>query len=311
MTRAAAHLREIRALCQGRVLEQPLLCKYSSFRIGGPADVIAEPRTRNGLIQLVQFLKAEAIPYVVIGRGTNVLFHDAGFRGVVVRTRGLGYWGLSPNGSQFGLFTVEAGVSLPFLVTQACKRGFGGLEDLWGIPGSLGGAVKTNAGAGRTSVGEHLRDVTILTSDGQVQHIEQEELCFGYRFVNLPAGSLVLEARMRLTRESPEIIHTRLRAAKFRRRSSQPRGIPSAGCVFKNPASDLSAGAMIDRLGLKGLRVGDAQVSEIHGNFIVNRGQARARDVLELIEIIRSRVEEQEHVSLSLEIQVIGEEGAR
>lgn len=308
MTLSSRQIREIRDLLQGRVVEHAQLSRYTSFRIGGPADLLAEPGSRASLGALARFLREEGIPRVILGRGTNVLFSDAGFRGVVVRTGSLNECELHTNGSGVGTFTVAAGVSLPFVVARSYKLGFAGLEGLWGIPGSFGGAVVTNAGVGSTSVGDCLAGVTVLTVTGEEQTVRREDLDYGYRSVTLPSGSLVVEGTIRLRREGPDAIRAGLAQAKARRRGKQPRGVASAGCVFKNPDPENPAGAIIDRLGLKGCRVGDAQVSEVHANFIVNRGRARAGEVLELVEMIRTRVREREHVDLSLEIHVIREE---
>lgn len=304
------HIQEIRNLVQGHVLTDVLLSRFTSFKIGGPADLVVEPANVESLAQLLRYLDDENVPRMILGAGTNVLFSDEGFRGVVVRTGTMSGLGFHANGSDHVRVRVAAGVPLPSVVSEGCKLGWTGLEELWGIPGSFGGAVVTNAGSGPISVADSLVSVKLLTRRGDEVTVQKEELVYGYRSISLPAGTVVVEGTLKLSRADRETIEARLEAARGRRRGQQPLGRASAGCVFKNPSPDNPAGAIIDRLGFKGLAVGDAQVSEIHANFIINRGKARARDVLELIETIRATVREKESVNLELEICVIGGDAA-
>jgi UDP-N-acetylmuramate dehydrogenase len=203
---------------------------------------------------------------------------------------------------------VAAGVPLPGVVSRACKLCGTGLEWLWGIPGSFGGAVVTNAGAGGVSVADHIVSLKVLSQRGEEKILDKADLVYGYRFMQLPPATVVASATLQLPVVSATAIQDKLEAARAKRRGQQPWDKPSAGCVFKNPSAENPAGAIIDRLGFKGREVGDAQVSEVHANFIINRGNARAADVLELIDIVRSTVKEKEHIDLELEILVLGED---
>jgi UDP-N-acetylmuramate dehydrogenase len=238
-----------------------------------------------------------------------VLFQDKGFRGVVVLLTSLDGFSVHENGSDHARITVAAGVPLPLVVSRTARAGWTGIEPLWGIPGSFGGAVVTNAGAGGVSIGETLQQVKLLTLSNEEVTLEKGALRFGYRSMLLPHGAIVLEGTLRLGRADLRSTEAELDKARERRRSSQPWDWPSAGCIFKNPHTDNPAGALIDRLGFKGTQVGDAQVSEVHANFIINRGAATAADVLELIEKIKRRVRAEEGIELELEIRVMGEEG--
>jgi len=300
-------IEEIRRIVSGAVRLNVPLSGLTSFRIGGPAAAVAEPRSVAELAGLVRFLHVDGIPYLLLGSGTNVLCRDDGFRGLIVRTNGLGIWELHPNGSDHAVVQVAAGVSLPLVVSKSCSLGWTGLEPLWGIPGSFGGAVVTNAGAGGASISDFLISVELVNAAGEEISLDKADLTFGYRSMAIGEGAVVVGGALRLPRGIPSEVESRLDQAKARRKATQPVAQPSAGCVFKNPAPERPAGAIIDRLGLKGTTSGGAMVSEVHANFIVNRGNASAEDVMRLIELIRSKVKAEEHIDLELEIRVVGE----
>jgi UDP-N-acetylmuramate dehydrogenase len=262
------------------------------------------------LAPLIRRLRELDVPHVLLGSGTNVLFHDAGFRGVVIRTVAMKGLSVERNGSDHVRIVAAAGARLPLVVGRAARESCAGLEALWGIPGSFGGAVATNAGAGGVCLGDALLSIKLLEREGGERVLERGDFRYGYRSMELPLDAVVLEGTLRLARGDMSAVKAGLSAAVERRRSSQPWKEPSAGCVFKNPSADNPAGAIIDRLGLKGMRVGDAMVSDVHANFIVNRGRAKAADVLALIEIIRGRVDAVHRIRLELEVRVIGEEAA-
>jgi len=268
---------------------------------------VAVPENAEQLTDLIDYLRDRKIPRFFLGGGTNVLFHDAGFRGVVVRMTALRAFDLTTNGSGQGRMNVAAGAALQKVIAKARKLGWTGLEALWGIPGSFGGAVVTNAGAGGACIGEILATVDLLTQTGERVSLEKEEIRHSYRTLELPRGSVVLSGTLKLNRDDPASIEEKLAKAKSLRRTTQPRGVHSAGCVFKNPSPDNPAGAIIDRLGFKGLTVGGAQVSKRHANFIVNRGKATSTDVMQLVEHIRERVWQEERIELEMEICVVGE----
>jgi UDP-N-acetylmuramate dehydrogenase len=301
-------IKEIDNLLPGRVFRDVPLSRFTSIKIGGPADVMVEPAGLYDLSRLLIYLNDEKIRRIILGAGTNVLFHDAGFRGVVVRTNSLNRMDFQSDGVQTATVTVAAGVPLPRLVNRAGEFEWTGLEDLWGIPGSFGGAVVTNAGAGEVSMSDSLVTIKLLSDRGEPITVSKQNFQSGYRLMEIPLRSVVVEGVLQLTRGESQVIEARIAAARERRQNRQPSGLASAGCVFKNPSPEQPAGLIIDRLGFKGMSVGDAQVSDVHANFIVNRGKARAADVLELVETIRTRVREKEGLELDLEIRVIGEQ---
>jgi len=307
VTLTKSHIKEIREILQGYALANFPLHWLTSFRIGGPADLVAVPENAEQLADLVNYLRDRKIPRLFLGAGTNVLFHDAGFRGVVVRMTGLRKWDFRTNSSGQGRITVAAGAALQKVIVKARKLAWTGMEALWGIPGSFGGAIVTNAGAGGVCLGELLCKVDLLTQTGEQISLEKEEIRHSYRTLELPRGAVVLGGTLKLNREDPASIEEKLTKAKSQRRTTQPKGVHSAGCAFKNPSPDNPAGAIIDRLGFKGATVGGAQVSKRHANFIINRGGAKASDVMALVEKIRERVWQEERIELEMEICVIGE----
>lgn len=309
MTMTPHQIRDIGDLLHGRILTGVPLSRFTSFRIGGPADLVAEPQDVRQLAALLNYLRAERIPRIVLGAGTNLLFHDAGFRGVVVRTASISAFDIPQSGSDQALITVAAGVPLPVVVTKACALGWTGLEPLWGIPGSFGGAVVTNAGAKDACIGLFLDGIRLLTEAGEEVFLDRDQLDYSYRSMKIPQGSAVVEGTLRLQRGDRKSIDGDLVEARLLRRR-QPSDKPSAGCVFKNPSPENPAGALIERLGFKGFTIGGAQVSEMHANFIINLGQATAKDVLDLIRKIRERVKSEENIDLELEICVMGQEAA-
>jgi UDP-N-acetylmuramate dehydrogenase len=299
---------EIREIMRGRVDLNVPLSRLTSFRIGGPADVVAEPSDSRDLARLLNYLRDRNVSRIFLGAGTNVLFHDAGFRGVVIRMTGIKGFEVQSNGSEHALIAVGAGTPLPSVIARTCASGWTGLEPLWGIPGSFGGAVMTNAGAGRVCTGDFLEKVRLLTLSGEELLMKRPDIRYGYRSMDFPGGTAVVEGTLRLPKGRADCIEADLQRARTRRRASQPYDRFSAGCVFKNPSRDRPAGAIIDRLGFKGMTVGEAEVSRVHANFIVNTGHASSSDVVELIERIRERVLEHEKIDLELEIRIVGEE---
>ncbi|MEW6531506.1 MAG: UDP-N-acetylmuramate dehydrogenase [Thermodesulfobacteriota bacterium] len=308
MSLSPAQIRQIQELVSGRARVAVPLSRYASFRIGGPADLVAEPADAQELGAVLRYVDENKLPYFLLGAGTNVLFHDSGFRGVVIRTCSLGGFQLYENGSDYARVAVGAGTPLPYVVNQTARLGLEGMAQLWGIPGTFGGAVITNAGAGGSCIGDLLVQVKLLNLAGIEINLGADDLDYQYRRVSLPEVAAVLEGTVRLRRGNPDVIHQQIEEARTRRRATQPINRPSAGCVFKNPLPDKPAGMLIDCLGFKGASVGDAQVSELHANFIINRGRATAAQVLELIERIRSRVKTEEGIELELEVSVVGVE---
>jgi UDP-N-acetylmuramate dehydrogenase len=279
------------------------LKNLTSFRVGGPADVVAFPREPVSFARLLSFVKDEGIRYFVLGSGTNVLFDDNGFRGLVVTPLRMKWLSAERNGSGLTRITAQAGTPLPLVVSRACRLGLTGMESLWGIPGSVGGAVACNAGASGLSVADLTTKLELVNTDGKTTELKKGDFEYGYRFCNLPPDSAVLQASFELYPADSNEIERKLQEVKTRRRLTQPRGYPNAGCVFKNPATDIPAGALIEKLGFKGTSCGGAEVSKVHANFIINRNKAKARDILFLINKIVEAAQKETGVVLELEIR--------
>jgi UDP-N-acetylmuramate dehydrogenase len=272
------------------------------MRVGGPADVLVVVRDVAALAAAVRLARLRAVPYVVLGRGSNVVVADGGIRGLVILCRAEGY---RIEGRRL---IAEAGLPLARAATQAWRAGLSGLEFGLAIPGTVGGAVWANAGAHGSDVGAVLESATILRADGSEISEPAAHLGLGYRESRLKHSplELVLTATFALTPDEPVIIKRRLDDIRRWRREHQPLELPSAGSVFRNPPGD-SAGRLIDACGLKGQRVGGAAISPKHANFIVNDGQATAADVRRLAELARSEVARRFGVGLAYEIQFLGD----
>jgi UDP-N-acetylmuramate dehydrogenase len=277
------------------------LGKATTIGVGGNAEYFAVPRTEEELREVLVRAEKAGIAVRVLGRGSNLLVRDEGVPGVVVH--------LDPAG--FGQVAVEddllrAGAATPLakVVAEAARSGLGGVECLVGIPGSVGGAVRMNAGGAHGDVGQTVERVKVMDAHGQIFSREREDLLFGYRTSNVTAR-FILEAELRLMPDTPRAITARMKRIWIAKKNSQPMNAASAGCVFKNPRG-LSAGMMIDQCGLKGTSVSGAVVSRKHANYIVVKGKsgAKAADVLALIELVRNAVKERFSVSLELEIEI-------
>jgi UDP-N-acetylmuramate dehydrogenase len=278
------------------------LARHVSFRIGGPADILLLPRTLRDLEATVAWLFREGEPFVVLGRGSNVLIADRGVRGIVIKT------GRGQEDVRLDSPFVRAGcgASLPHLSRKMSEQGLAGLEFAAGIPGSVGGAVAMNAGAHGHSMSEVVQEVKVLTPRGE-ERWGAGDLRFQYRESRLQhEAGVVLEAMLLLRPADPKETVERLDRWLLTRSESQPLGPPSSGCVFRNPEGD-QAGRLIDDAGAKGLRVGGAVVSDRHANYILNTGGATAQEVLTLIALVKSRVKDRWGVDLATEIKLIGE----
>jgi UDP-N-acetylmuramate dehydrogenase len=288
-------------LCPGGVRYDEPLARHVTFRIGGPADVLLLPRSLAHLIAAVAWLYREGRPFVLLGRGSNVLVADRGVRGIVIKT-GRGQEGVRYDGRRI---VAECGVSLPQLSRAAATRGLSGLEFAAGIPGSIGGAVVMNAGAHGCAMDGVIHSVRVLTPAGE-QRWSRDALHFRYRESRLQREpGIVLEAELDLHSADPAASLARLDEWLRERGDTQPLGPPSSGCVFRNPAGE-HAGRLIDTAGGKGMRVGGAVVSDRHANYILNTDGATAADVLRLIGEVRARVEERTGIDLEPEIKLIG-----
>ncbi len=296
---------------KGEIKRNEPLSRHTSYAIGGPADILAYPADREDLLLLLQAIKARKLRYFVLGGGTNLLVRDGGFRGVMIALQRLHKIKIDREyrsiGGAFVVIYAEAGTSLATLLSFAVEHGLTGLEFAAGIPGTVGGAVCMNAGTSLGEMGDIIESVTLISPDGELITRSAEEMEFGYRTASVPEGHLVLEVRVVLRRDDKEKIKARIKELFNTRKQRQPWGFPNAGSVFKNPMEE-SAGLLIERAGLKGRAIGGAQVSEKHANVIVNTGEAKAADVLELMELVKEKVLEGSGVRLEPEIKIIGED---
>jgi UDP-N-acetylmuramate dehydrogenase len=277
------------------------LSRHTSFRIGGPAALYIECDSVEQLSSAVDILSAEDVAWTVLGKGSNVLVSDAGYDGAVIVL-----------GSEFKRHTVDgehmragAAVGLAALVQDAFGQGLSGFEFAVGIPGTLGGALAMNAGSRDEWIGAIVESVTLFVPGTGLTSLRGTEIPWAYRTSGLAARGIICEASLRVQPGERDKIRRVMEASLNRRKKSQPLGKPSAGSVFVNPPSD-SAGRLIEAAGLKGLRIGGAQVSEVHANFIVNAGGASATDVVALVRLIRETIEDRYGVELKPEIRFLG-----
>ncbi len=298
--------KELQALFGERLKQQEPLAKHTSFRIGGPADFWVQVERPEEIAAVDNWASYVGVRWWLLGGGTNVLVSDLGVRGIVFRLgRSFAFSEWRFNGTRA---YVRAGASLPLkkLVLQAVEQDFTGLEFAEGIPGTVGGGLLMNAGAFGGELADVVRAVELITPRGQHRRASVDELQFGYRHFSLPRGTVVTAVEFVLCRAPHEVVWERYRRAKEKRERTQPRGLPNAGSIFKNPPGD-SAGRLIEAVGLKGYRIGQAMFSPKHANFIVNLGGARAQDVRQLMREAQKRVLERFGVDLEPEVRLIGE----
>jgi UDP-N-acetylmuramate dehydrogenase len=278
------------------------LARETTMRVGGPAAIFAVTDTLEQLKIVVQTVKEWDLDLFVIGKGSNLLVSDDGYNGVVLRL-GKDFMRRKTDG-----VTVRAGAatSLPFLVQEVAKQSLDGLSFGVGIPGSLGGAVKMNAGAHDDCIGGIVKNILVFTKNGELKQRENNEIAFSYRSSNISGEEIIVEATLELKYGDHDTIKRRMEDYFSKRKKSQPLQFPNAGSIFKNPGM-LSAGQLIDGAGCKGAAIGDAQVSDKHANFIVNKGDASATDVFELVRLVQKRVFEASGIILEPEIQFLGE----
>ena len=270
------------------------------FRLGGAAAYFASPRQLDELVALLNRCRQEGIAFKILGGGSNVLIRDEGVNALVIHLESPFFSDLTVREN-----IVEAGAAVPLtaLISHSARAGLGGLEVLTGIPGTVGGALRGNAGGRQGAIGQFVRRATVLDPSDLVQVRERDDLSFADRDSNLD-DPLILSAEFELTPEEPESVVRRMRRIWIIKKENQPYGHQSSGCIFKNPSADVSAGALIDQAGLRGTRFGGAEVSDRHANFIIAHPGAKASDVLQLIDRIRQRVWQQFGYELELQIQV-------
>ncbi len=284
----------------GKIVEQNYpLAKQTWYGLGGPADYFIRPQTTEQLQQVIRRCNENNVKTHTIGFGSNLLIGDEGLRGAVIKLAGEQF---TKTEFQDEGATVWAGVELSKLVLTCVKKGLCGLEALTGIPGSVGGAIKMNSGGNFGDIAAAVETVTLMDSEGNIFDKSKPELAFGYRSSNITA-KFILSAQLQLANAEAEQIMRTVKEIWIYKKNNQPLNTKNSGCIFKNPRG-MSAGALIDRAGLKGLQIGGAVISEKHANFIIAQHDCKSKDVIRLIDAARQRVKEQFDIELELEVEI-------
>ncbi|HCC69372.1 MAG TPA: hypothetical protein DEP99_05745 [Nitrospiraceae bacterium] len=281
---------------------------YTSLRIGGPADVIVFPEDPVSVKNILLTAGERKIPVFVLGAGTNLLVRDGGIEGIVVCLRAFKRIKLLNETEDGVTVFVEAGGDFQRLINFAREKGYSGIENLVGIPGTVGGAIRMNTGAFNKEIKDVIISAVVLDKSGRLSKFNKKELGFSYRRSNIENGSIIFSANIFLRKNDPKDIEKRMKEYLEKKRITQPLRERSAGCVFKNPPAD-SAGRLIEIAGCKGMRIGDAEVSAVHANYIITKGKATAKDFIKLMDAVKDKVREKCGISLSPEIEIVGRNG--
>ena len=294
-------IEKIKKLKVGKIIENPLMKKYTTYKVGGEALAIVMPDDIKSLVKLIEFVNKNNVKYKILGNGSNVIFKDELYDGIIINLSKLDKFEVDGT-----IITVGAGYNLIKLAMKTAKLGLSGLEFASGIPGTVGGAVYMNAGAYKSDMGYVVSEVKVLTPDLKIKTMYNKDMDFHYRtsFLKKNPGFICLEAKIVLKKGNKDEILALLEDRKQRRLISQPLEYPSAGSVFRNPTGDF-AGRLIEEIGYKGKNIGGAYVSEKHANFIINKGDAKASDIKKLISEIQDKVKEKYDIELILEQEII------
>ena len=295
--------KEAQGLIKGRVLFGAPMRKYTSIKVGGPADSLLFPKNVEELRKVFQYAKRKNVPFFILGRGTNLIVKDKGIRGWVISLT----QGMKKAQMEEDVVTAEAGLSLQRLVQFTILKGLTGLEPFFGIPGTVGGGLAMNAGAWGIELKDVLLSITMMKEDGEIAERPRSRLNFSYRRLTLPSSWIILKGRFQLKKGKKEEVLERVKSYSEMRKRTQPLDYPSAGSIFKNPEEG-PAGKWIEEVGLKGFRIGQAMVSDRHANFIINLGKATAEEVINLMEWMEKRIYEKRGISLEREVRVVGEQ---
>jgi UDP-N-acetylmuramate dehydrogenase len=293
-------------LTKGELLFDEPLSNHSTIKAGGPADIYVAPLDNEELIALVKFAKDNQINIFFLGAGSNVLFRDSGFDGLVISSANLTNYNVKSKDAGGIVLEADAGVSVNQLVNFALEEGVAGFEDLAGIPGTIGGAIFMNAGTHDGVVSDPLVKINAIDRSGKLYEWPKEKLELSYRKTKFPKACMVLSAEFILKTASKEEIDSKANELRLRRKERHPLSWPSLGSIFKNPRQGPSAGQLIEEAGLKGVRVGGARVANEHCNWIVNENNATAKDIEVLVHLIREKVKESADVVLDPEIIIVG-----
>jgi UDP-N-acetylmuramate dehydrogenase len=281
------------------------MAEHTTFNVGGQAEALYEAYDMEGLKRVLAYLGREGIPYMALGRGSNILVKDTGLEGIVILLCG-SLSRIEEKRTDDMSVVAGAGLRLADFLSYCRSSGLGGLEFLSGIPGTVGGAVAMNAGAFGEEIAARVKEIHMVDKRGNlVVKARSSELSFSYRKFNLEKGSVIVRARFRLIPEAEGAVGKKILDYQRRKRESQPLDYPSAGSVFKNPPGDY-AGRLIEKVGLKGAKIGGAMISEKHGNYILNTGGAKAKDILDLMYLVQEMVKKETGIQLEPEIRVVG-----
>lgn len=282
--------------------------RHTTFRTGGPADIFVQPSEKTDAIEIINTVSQASVPLLVIGGGSNLLISDNGIRGVVISLTEIRPEITATETGNTVTVTAGAGIKTHDLCRFAIKNGLAGMNFALGIPGTIGGAISMNAGTATGEMKDVVTGLTVLNGSGVLKNIDKNDLIFSYRKLDWQGaepGPVIFDADFRLTKSDPKAVGDEADKILERRRKSQPVSLPSAGCIFKNPDPENPAGKLIDLAGLKGMRKGDAQISDRHANFIVNRGNAKSSDIEELILLAQKRVLERFNIRLETEVKIV------
>lgn len=291
----------LKKLHVGKVLDNVYMRDYTTYKVGGKVLALVIPDDEDGLIKLLKYLTTNNIKHKILGNGSNVIFNDSLYEGVIIKLSN--FTDLKIIGNKI---TVGAGYMLNKLALRVSRLGFTGMEFATGIPGTVGGAVYMNAGAYKTDMGYIVTSVKVLTPDYKIKILKNKDLDFHYRtsFLQTHKNYICLEVNITLIKGNPQEIMELIETRKARRMETQPLEYPSAGSVFRNPENDF-AGRLIEDIGYKGKSIGGAKVSEKHANFIINNGNAKGEDIKKLINEIKDKVKEKYNIELHVEQEFV------
>ena len=289
-------------ITKGTLLFEEPMRKHTSYGIGGPAEVYIIPQDSDDLLRILNYAKEKLLSVHFIGSGSNLLVSDDGIRGLVISPK-KSFKEIKFNNN---LVFAESGVMLGSLVRKSTKRNLTGLETLIGVPGTIGGALVMNAGAFGSEISNYLTSVSVIRTDGRLIKRRANQIDFSYRNSTFEKDEFILSATFELSEASKDNINEKKEIASQGRKTSQPLKYRSAGSVFKNPNGNFAAGYLIEQVGLKGYKIGNAQISNHHANFFVNHGNARADDIMSLIKISKEKVFQKFNINLELEVKPLG-----
>ena len=298
-----SYVKHIESITKGVFFCNEPMSKHTTFGVGGLVDCYILPKDLEELKEILRYTYSKNIKTFFMGSGSNLLVNDKGYNGVIISLKKTFK---SLEILDDGTINVESGVILSKMVNQATKKGLKGLESLVGVPGTVGGALYMNAGAYKDEISNYFHSALLLDKSGSEKKYNKNDIKFTYRYSSFPEDEILIKALFHYKKGDVKIISKNKEEASNKRKKSQPLNYKSAGSIFKNPNGNYAAGYLIDQSGLKGLRIGDAEISKKHANFIINRGSAKSKDIIDLIDIARTKVLKKFNIKLDLEIKLLG-----